>query len=64
MSEELKEELRSISGVGEATADKILAVLENHGATDDNPLLERAKDAAERGDDRDAAVYLRRAGAE
>ncbi|AFH21841.1 hypothetical protein OSG_eHP10_00155 [environmental Halophage eHP-10] len=59
---DLRDDLEAIDGVGPATADKILDVLDAHdtGATD--PLLERAKDAAARGDDRDAAVYLRRAG--
>jgi len=57
---DLKDELQTVEGVGPATADKILDVLEAHDTPDD-PLLERAEDAAARGDDRDAAVYLRRA---
>ena len=61
---DLKDELQTVEGVGPATGDKILDVLDAHdtGATD--PLLERATAAAERGDDRDAAVFLRRMEAE
>jgi len=59
---DLRDDLTDIDGVGPATADKILDVLEAHDTGDTDPLLERAKAAAERGDDRDAAVYLRRAG--
>ena len=59
---DLKDEFQTVEGVGPATADKILDVLDAHdtGATD--PLLERAKAAAAEGNDRDAAVYLRRMG--
>lgn len=57
---DLKDELQTVEGVGPATADKILDVLEAHDTPDD-PLLARAKAAAARGDDRDAAVFLRRA---
>jgi len=59
---DLKDELQTVEGVGPATADKILDVLDAHDTRETDPLLERAKAAAERGDDRDAAVYLRRAG--
>ena len=61
---DLKDELQTVEGVGPATADKILDVLDAHDTGEPDPLLERAKAAAERGDDRDAAVYLRRAGGE
>ncbi|UBF23313.1 hypothetical protein M1M40_gp35 [Halorubrum tailed virus 29] len=61
---DLRDDLTEIDGVGEATADKVLAVLADHGASDTDPLLEKAKAAAERGDDRNAAVFLRRAGDE
>lgn len=60
MSDDLKSDLLDIDGVGEATADKILDVFNDHGGGTD-PYLQKAKAAAERGDDRDAAVYLRRA---
>jgi hypothetical protein len=48
-------------GVGESTADSILDVLDDHD-TDGHggPLLEKALDAADDGDDREAALYLRR----
>ena len=58
---DLKDELQTVEGVGPATADKILDVLDAHDTGDTDPLLERAKAAAERGDDRNAAVFLRRA---
>jgi len=58
---DLRDDLTDIDGVGPATADKILDVLKAHDTPDD-PLLERAKGAAARGDDRDAAVFLRRMG--
>jgi hypothetical protein len=63
MSDDLKSDLTDIKGVGEATADEILNVLADHD-TGTDPYIEKAKAAAERGDDREAAVYLRRAGGE
>jgi len=59
---DLKDELQTVEGVGPATADKILDVLDAHDTGETDPLLERAKAAAARGDDRDAAVFLRRMG--
>ncbi len=59
---DLRDDLEAIDGVGPATADKILDVLDGHDTGETDPFLERAKAAAERGDDRNAAVYLRRAG--
>jgi len=61
---DLKDELQTVGGVGPATADKILDVLDAHDTGETDPLLERATAAAERGDDRDAAVFLRRMEAE
>ena len=61
---DLRDDLEAIDGVGPATAGKILDVLEAHDTGDTDPLLERAKDAAKRGDHWDAAVYLRRMEAE
>jgi hypothetical protein len=58
---DLKDDLTDIQGVGDATADKILDVIQDHDQ-EYRPLLLKAFEAAERGDDRDAAVYLRRAG--
>jgi len=60
---DLKDELQTVEGVGPATADKMLDVLDAHDTPDD-PLLARATAAAERGDDRGAAVFLRRMEAE
>jgi len=57
---DLRDDLTDIDGVGPATADKILDVLDAHDTGETDPLLERATAAAERGDDRDAAVFLRR----
>jgi len=57
---DLHDDLTDIQGVGDATADKILDVLDDHDAGDD-PYLEKAKKAAAMNDDRSAAVYLRRA---
>jgi Holliday junction resolvasome RuvABC DNA-binding subunit len=63
MSDDLKRDLTDIDGVGEKTAEKILGVLDEYD-TGTDPYIEKAKAAAERGDDREAAVYLRRAGGE
>jgi len=60
---DLKDELQTVEGVGPATADKILDVIQDHDQ-EYRPLLLKAFEAAERGDDRDAAVYLRRMEAE
>lgn len=76
---DLKDVLQDITGVGEATADSILDVLQEHEqAQSDGPrdedgdpvlpadgldprLLEKAIQAADEGDERSAAVFLRRA---
>lgn len=60
MSDDLRDDLIAIDGVGEATADKILDVLAGHD-TSAGPWLTKAFEAAAAGDDRQAAVYLRRA---
>ena len=60
MSDDLRDDLKSIDGVGDATADEILAVLDDHD-TGTDPYVEKAKGAAAAGNDRQAAVYLRRA---
>ena len=60
MSDALRDDLTDIDGVGDAIADSILAVLDDHGATDTDGYLAKAKSAAERGDYREAAVYLNR----
>lgn len=61
MSDDLKDALQTIDGVGPATADDILDVLEDHAPkTAESRLLEKAREAAEAGDDRAAAMWLRR----
>jgi hypothetical protein len=56
---DLKDDLTDIMGVGDATADSIIGVLDDHGGHSGR-YLEKALDAAADGDDRTAAVYLRR----
>jgi hypothetical protein len=63
MSDDLKSDLTDIDGVGDATAEKILDVIQDHDQ-EYRPMLLKAFEAAEQGDDREAAVYLRRAGGE
>ena len=59
---ELYDALTDIRGVGDRTANKIMRVIEEHtDDTDGSPYLNKAKQAAEAGNDREAAVYLRRA---
>lgn len=55
----LKDDLQEIDGVGEATADKIMDVLEDHGTTE-GPWLSRAYEALENGDEAEALTYLKR----
>jgi len=57
---DLKDALVEIDGVGDATADKILDVLADHDTAESDPLLEKARKAAQEGDDRTAAIFLRR----
>ena len=59
---DLKSDLMELHGIGEAKADDIIDVLADHDTGDSDPLLEKARKAAEQGDDRKAAIYLRRAG--
>ena len=59
---ELKADLMKLHGIGEAKADDIIDVLGDHDTGDRDPLLAKAQEAAEQGDDRKAAIYLRRAG--
>jgi Holliday junction resolvasome RuvABC DNA-binding subunit len=62
---DLRSDLQSVDGVGEKTAEKLISVLEEGGYldSDDGPLMAKARAAAHEGNDRDAAMYLRRAGA-
>ena len=60
MSDDLREDLTAIDGVGDATADKILDVLADHDTGESDPLLDKARQAARQGDERKAAIFLRR----
>ena len=60
MSDDLRDDLTAIDGVGDATADKILDVLADHDTGESDPLLEKAREAARQGDERKAAIFLRR----
>ena len=60
MSDDLRDDLTAIDGVGDATADKILDVLADHDTGASDPLLEKAREAARHGDERKAAIFLRR----
>ena len=57
---ELRDDLTAIDGVGDATADAILEVLADHDTGESDPLLEKARQAARQGDERKAAIFLRR----
>jgi len=56
----LRGDLLEIDGVGDATADRILDVVNGH-SFDYPAYVEKAFEAAESGRDRDAGMYLRRA---
>jgi Holliday junction resolvasome RuvABC DNA-binding subunit len=56
---DLQAELEQIDGVGEKTAEKIMAVVAEHGTPDD-PLLEKAKTAAKEENTHKAIAYLKR----
>ena len=60
MSDDLRDDLTAIDGVGDATADKILDVLADHDTGESDPLLDKAREAARQGDERKAAIFLRR----
>ena len=60
MSDDLRDDLTAIDGVGDATADKIIDVLADHDTGESNPLLDKARQAARQGDERKAAIFLRR----
>jgi len=57
---DLHDALTDINGVGDATADKVLALVGEYDTGDTDPLLAKAIGAAHDGDDREAAMYLRR----
>ena len=60
MSDDLRDDLTAIDGVGDATADKILDVFADHDTGESDPLLDKAREAARQGDERKAAIFLRR----
>ena len=60
MSDDLRDDLTAIDGVGDATADKILDVLSDHDTGESGSLLDKAREAARQGDERKAAIFLRR----
>ena len=57
---DLRDDLTAIDGVGDATADKIMEVLADHDTGESDPLLDKAREAARQGDERKAAIFLRR----
>jgi len=61
--DELRDDLKTVDGIGDAKADAILDVLNDHTPKpESNPYVEKAKDAANSGDYRAAGIYLQRAG--
>lgn len=59
----LSDDLQEIDGIGPAKAEEIMGVLDGYDTTED-PYIQKARDAARAGDDREAAIFLRRAGGE
>ena len=57
---DLTSEIQQIDGIGEKKAAQILEILEKHGVGRNDPLLDKAQEAALRGDERRAAIFLRR----
>ena len=55
---DLKDELTEISGVGEKTAEKIVAVVDEHGDSDLPEAVYSAFEHADDGNARMAASYL------
>ena len=53
----LKDDLQEIQGIGPAKAEKILALV---GDGELDPKIQKALERAENGDDRGAALWLRR----
>jgi len=63
MSNDLRDDLKTVDGIGDAKADAILDVLSDHTPEpEDSPYVEKAKEAANSGDYRAAGIYLQRAG--
>ena len=57
----LEEKFMDVDGVGEATTEELLDIVNGHRFTYP-AYIKKARKAAEQGDDRKAAIYLRRAG--
>ena len=59
---DLKDRLQTIDGIGPATADDILAVLEDTDTTESEPqgYMAKALESAKTGDYRQAGIYLSR----
>ena len=57
---DLRDDLTEIKGIGDAKADAILDVLTDHDTGGSDPLLDKAREAAREGDERKAAIFLRR----
>jgi len=55
---DLSDELQTIDGIGEKTAEKIVAVVESHGETELPDAVYSAFEHAEDGNARMAASYL------
>jgi len=64
MSDDLRDDLKTIDGIGDAKADAILDILADHDLGSDSAYVTKAKDAAAEGNYREAAIYLNRAGDE
>lgn len=64
MTSDLADDLQTVDGVGEKTAEKLIGVLEDGGYLGESKTdayMEKAMRAAERGDYREAGIYLKRA---
>ena len=57
---DLHEALTDIQGVGDATGDKVLEIVGEYDTGESDPLLDKAREAARQGDERKAAIFLRR----
>jgi len=57
--DEMQDDFEEIDGVGESTSEKCIEVVETYTA-DVPPQLEKAIERAQQGNDRSAAIWLRR----
>jgi Holliday junction resolvasome RuvABC DNA-binding subunit len=58
---DLHDDLQTVDGVGEKTADAIVEVLDDYSPEYDGGYMQKAKQAAQAGDYNTAGIYLRRA---